>query len=95
MKKGLKISDNDNVITLLESVKEGDEISFGNESIKANQDTKTFHKIAIKDIKKDDIVYKYGQVIGDALEDINIGDHVHTHNIESTRGRGDKNVKGL
>ncbi len=32
---------------------------------------------------------KYGQVIGRATADIAVGEHVHVHNIESTRGRGD------
>ncbi len=34
--------------------------------------------------------YKYGQVIGRATKDIEAGGHVHVHNLESTRGRGDK-----
>ena len=47
------------------------------------------HKIAIRPIRKGETVYKYGLSIGTALEDIAVGDHVHTHNIESNRGRGD------
>jgi altronate dehydratase small subunit len=34
-------------------------------------------------------VRKYGEDIGLATVKINPGDHVHTHNIESQRGRGD------
>ena len=41
------------------------------------------------EIKKGEYAYKYGQIIGLALEDIHPGDHVHVHNISSTRGRGD------
>ena len=47
------------------------------------------HKIAIKPIKKDDTIYKYGLSIGKATQDIEVGEHVHVHNIESNRGRGD------
>jgi len=43
-----------------------------------------------KMLKKGDVVYKYGEVIGIATVDIKTGDYVHVHNIESTRGRGDK-----
>jgi altronate dehydratase small subunit len=32
---------------------------------------------------------KYGSVIGTAIADIEAGSHVHTHNVASTRGRGD------
>ncbi|WP_018924901.1 UxaA family hydrolase [Salsuginibacillus kocurii] len=48
------------------------------------------HKIAVKEIKKGDTIWKYGLSIGSAIEDIAVGDHVHVHNIESNRGRGDR-----
>ncbi len=51
------------------------------------------HKIAVRPIKKGDAILKYGLSIGTALEDIEVGDHVHIHNIESNRGRGDLFVK--
>lgn len=38
---------------------------------------------------KGDTVWKYGQSIGKATENIEVGDHVHVHNIEPLRGRGD------
>lgn len=47
------------------------------------------HKIAVKPIKKGDQILKYALSIGTALVDIEKGDHVHVHNIESNRGRGD------
>ena len=34
-------------------------------------------------------VVKYGSPIGTASADIAAGSHVHTHNLASTRGRGD------
>jgi len=39
------------------------------------------HKISIKEIKKGEKIYKYGQIIGEAIKDIKIGDHVHEHNL--------------
>ncbi len=36
-----------------------------------------------------DGVIKYGEIIGRATCDIDVGDHVHVHNVESQRGRGD------
>ncbi|RIV19641.1 D-galactarate dehydratase [Alicyclobacillaceae bacterium I2511] len=47
------------------------------------------HKFAIRAIPKGGRVHKYGQVIGSAISDIEPGDHVHVHNVESLRGRGD------
>ena len=47
------------------------------------------HKIAIRPISKGEQVMKYGYSIGTATEDIKPGQHVHIHNTESNRGRGD------
>jgi len=49
------------------------------------------HKFAIRDISRGDSVFKYGEAIGVAQSDIKTGQHVHVHNLESRRGRGDKN----
>jgi altronate dehydratase small subunit len=38
---------------------------------------------------------KYGLSIGTASQNIKAGDHVHVHNVESNRGRGDKAAKVL
>ena len=39
------------------------------------------HKISLKNIKKDELIYKYGQIIGIATEQIKKGSHVHSHNL--------------
>lgn len=58
--------------------------------ITLKDDVKFGHKFAIKDISKGEHVLKYGESIGTATRDITIGEHVHVHNVESDRGRGDK-----
>jgi altronate dehydratase small subunit len=47
------------------------------------------HKFSVRDIPVGTMVRKYGQVIGAATEAISTGEHVHVHNLASTRGRGD------
>lgn len=47
------------------------------------------HKVAVAPITKGEEVIKYGESIGSATREIAKGDHVHVHNIESNRGRGD------
>lgn len=47
------------------------------------------HKLALGKIEKRKAVIKYGEEIGRAIEDIDAGQHVHIHNVESLRGRGD------
>jgi galactarate dehydratase len=39
------------------------------------------HKVALTKINKGDAVYKYGQLIGLAAQDVEPGEHVHTHNL--------------
>ena len=48
------------------------------------------HKFAIRDIPKGSLILKYGEPIGVARIDIKAGEHVHVHNLESKRGRGDQ-----
>jgi altronate dehydratase small subunit len=52
------------------------------------------HKVAVRRIDAGDVVRKYGEVIGRATVDIDPGEWVHTHNCESTRGRGDLAAEG-
>jgi len=52
------------------------------------------HKFAIRPIRKGEQVLKYGYSIGTATEDIKPGHHVHIHNTESNRGRGDLAAAG-
>jgi altronate dehydratase small subunit len=43
------------------------------------------HKVALVPIAAGAPVLKYGEVIGRAIKAIAIGEHVHVHNIQSTR----------
>ena len=40
------------------------------------------HKVARRAVRRGDPVRRYGQVIGFATQDIAIGDHVHSHNLD-------------
>ena len=70
----------DNVAVALTNLSHGDLIDPG--GIISNANVPTGHKIAICEIKAHDPVRKYGQIIGFASNDIQPGDHVHTHNLE-------------
>lgn len=43
------------------------------------------HKVALKDLLSGDTVIKYGEDIGRAIGATARGEHVHTHNLKSTR----------
>lgn len=53
--------------------------------LEAEDDIPIGHKVALKDIRSGDTIWKYGQDIGKAVADIGRGRHVHTHNVKTKR----------
>ncbi len=47
------------------------------------------HKFAIRTVSQGEPAIKYGERIGLMNASVQIGEHVHVHNLESERGRGD------
>ena len=43
------------------------------------------HKIALRDLRKDDTVIKYGHDIGRVVAAVKKGGHVHVHNLKTKR----------
>lgn len=87
------IKDRDNVATAIRHIDAGEEILVGSGedvlSLTAAQDIPLGHKLALKDIAAREDILKYAAVIGRASQAIEKGQHVHVHNVESLRGRGD------
>ncbi len=42
------------------------------------------HKVALKPLRKGDSIFRYGEAIGTASQEIAVGEHVHTHNVKPT-----------
>lgn len=91
----LRVSDRDNVATIFANgVLRGGNIEIRDkrgdtQTVQALSDIPYAHKIAVRDISKGEGVLKYGEEIGVATRDIRKGEHVHVHNMDSMRGRGD------
>jgi hypothetical protein len=83
------ISDRDNVATALEPLEPGRRIDLGGHAVIVVEPIEPGHKIALQAIATGEAVIKYGSAIGLASADIAAGAHVHTHNLASSRGRGD------
>ena len=83
MKNFIIMNPNDNCATVLEDIPKDARLHLKEISILINQNIPLGHKIALKNIKKGDLVKKYGQAIGIATEDIKKGDWIHTHNLTS------------
>ncbi|CAM4138058.1 UxaA family hydrolase [Paenibacillus alkaliterrae] len=89
------IMDNrDHVATVLREIMSGDTVRYrddhGIREITAIDLIPFGHKIAIEVLDTGDDVCKYGEIIGRACFAILVGQHVHVHNIEGIRGRGDR-----
>ncbi len=54
-------------------------------SVKLRDNGPLGHKVALRDVAKDEAVTKYGREIGKAIEAIAKGAHVHTHNLKTQR----------
>lgn len=89
----ITVEPEDNVATAIRELEEDESVtvSVGNEevSLTVGEDVQFGHKIALENIDKGDTVYKYGLSIGTASQDIEQGEWVHIHNVESNYGRGD------
>ena len=85
----LVISERDNVATAIEPLDRGRTIRHGEAVILLGEAIPRGHKVALRPIGKGQAIVKYGSAIGTASADIPAGAHVHTHNVESARGRGD------
>jgi altronate dehydratase small subunit len=94
LKRAIIMNSKDNVATLLSDIDKNEIVQarLGEKSMEeqVREPIRFGHKFALNRIRKGDNVMKYGEIIGRATQDIDKGHHVHVHNVESLRGRGDK-----
>lgn len=77
----LKMNSEDNVAVVVEDTTEGSSVMVNSHPITAVQPVRAGHKIACSPIAKGEMIIKYGKVIGQASQDISIGEWVHCHNV--------------
>lgn len=100
LKIALKVNDLDNVATIFANgITDGMEVEVrdkkGNkEVLKVIGNVPYGHKVAVKDIHVGEQITKYGEEIGVATKEIQKGEYVHVHNLDSIRGRGDWEKEG-
>ena len=80
-------SNKDNVANTLDLIPIGQQVEIKNKKktiISSNKIPK-YHKIALNEIPKGASIIKNGICIGTATKEIDIGTHIHVHNIVSNR----------
>jgi altronate dehydratase small subunit len=89
--RALLMRPEDDVAVLLADVEAGDSVDAGEAgAVVAVEAIPQGHKVAVHDIGAGQTVRKYGAAIGRATAAIQAGAHVHVHNLESRRLRGDE-----
>ena len=73
----------DNVAVVTKPIASGTSLASNGTTLQASSRVGMGHKLALVPIKKGAAVYKYGQIIGFASQDIAPGDWVHVHNVSA------------
>ncbi len=91
-KRFILLHPSDNTATALADLQKGEalhlDLGEGSRTITLREPIPFAHKFAILAISEGKDVRKYGQVIGEATQDIQAGDYVHIHNVVSKRTKG-------
>ncbi len=81
--KVIKIHPLDNVAVVLDDIAPGESVTVEDITVTASERIARGHKIALREIPKDDAIIKYGNRIGYAKQTIAPGSHVHTQNVRT------------
>lgn len=83
MEKVFKINNLDNVYIVRTPLLKGEHIYIDGQDVEIERDLDRGHKLAAAFIHKGEKVVKFGLPIGSAYADIQLGEHVHLHNLQS------------
>lgn len=81
--KYIIIHPDDNAAVALEELKQGETLDILGKPLVIKQDIRPGHKFAIAPIRANHNVIKYGYEIGHAVEDIQPGEWIHSHNLKT------------
>ncbi|TCG01641.1 hydrolase [Paraburkholderia strydomiana] len=77
------LSPEDNCLIAAARLDAGTQLEIEGENVTLPQTIELGHKVARRDLAKNDKVLRYGAVIGHVTEAVQRGAHLHTHNLES------------
>lgn len=73
----------DNCVIARCALRAGDVVRIDGADVTLSQDIAIGHKLARRDLAVGEKVLRYGAPIGSVTKAIGIGQHIHTHNLES------------
>ena len=83
----VRLSEADQVAIVKTALAAGSELHFRGETIRVQQLVPAGHKVALCRVPRGQPIRRYGQVIGFATQDVEPGEHVHSHNLAVAAGR--------
>ena len=79
----LQIAPTDNVAVATTTIASGESVMIDGVTIALDRTIPSGHKLALAPIVAGEKIIKYGLPIGVATANIDVGEHVHTHNLKS------------
>jgi altronate hydrolase len=79
----LRIAPADDIAVALRDLQSGEEVNVAGVAVALRNPIARGHKFALRELTPGEQVRKYGWPIGRATQAIRIGEHVHTHNVET------------
>lgn len=83
LNKLVTLHPDDNVLICCQALEKSEVIEIAETQITVQVSIDVGHKVAKQNIKTGEKILRYGVPIGSATADINIGEHVHIHNMKS------------
>lgn len=77
------LSPEDNCLIAAARLAAGETLMIEGEAVTLATTVELAHKLARHALSKDDMVLRYGAIIGHVNVDVARGEHLHTHNLES------------
>jgi altronate hydrolase len=89
--RALRIHEDDDVAVLLSpALAAGTIVNVAGVTLTTRESVPSGHKLALHPIAPGELIHKYGQPFGRATRTIEIGEWVHTHNVETTLGANEQ-----
>lgn len=79
--RAMLLHGSDDVAIVTDDLVPGDSVTIGASTINVTDQIARGHKVSVRSRATGDPVHRYGQIIGFATRAIDVGQHVHTHNV--------------
>ena len=87
---GIRADARDTVFTATRALCPGERLEVAGGRLEVRDSVPAWHKVALTEMAPGEAVVKFGRSIGIALRAIHPGEHVHSHNLATAQGKGER-----